>query len=87
MLALYVRNARHSPGLTRRRAPKKLRKGSNYFPLHQALPRFYFSLFVFFALFLRDLAGFDFGFEELKDIDGSLIIEAAFGIIELGESG
>lgn len=37
--------------------------------------------FVFFAIFLCDFAGFDFGFEELEDIDGSLIVEATFGVV------
>ena len=36
---------------------------------------------VFFALFLCDFAGFDFGLEELEDIDGSLIVEATFGVV------
>lgn len=39
------------------------------------------------SIFLRDFAGFDFGFEELEDIDGSLIVEAAFGVVELCEGG
>ena len=30
---------------------------------------------------LCNFAGFDFGFEELEDIDGSLIVEATFGVV------
>ena len=30
---------------------------------------------------LCHLAGFDFGFEELEDIDGSLIVEATFRVV------
>lgn len=30
---------------------------------------------------LRDFADFDFEFEELEDIDCTLIVEAAFGIV------
>lgn len=34
-----------------------------------------------------NFAGFDFGFKELKYIDGSLIVEATFRVIKLGEGG
>lgn len=43
--------------------------------------------FEFHKIGLCDFAGFDFGFKELEDIDGSLIVEAAFGVVELGEGG
>ena len=36
---------------------------------------------------LCDFAGFDFGFKELEDIDGSLIVEATFGVVEFGKGG
>ena len=31
--------------------------------------------------------GFNFGFEELEDIDCSLIVETTFGVVELGKGG
>ena len=37
--------------------------------------------FVFFAITLCDFAGFDFGFEELEDIDCTLIVEATIGVV------
>ena len=40
-----------------------------------------------YGYWLRDFACFDFGFEELEDIDCALIVEATFGVVELGEGG
>ena len=39
----------------------------------------------FKSTLLSYFAGSDFGFEELEDIDGTLIVKAAFGVVELGE--
>ena len=38
-------------------------------------------------VYLCYFTGFNFGFEELEDIDCSLIIESAFGVVELGKGG
>ncbi len=34
---------------------------------------------------LCNFAGFDFGFEELEDIDCTLVVEATFGVVEFGK--
>ena len=40
-----------------------------------------------YGYWLCDFAGFDLVFEELEDIDFALIVEATFGVVELGEGG
>ena len=69
---------------------KFMKKGSAKNIRHKPRNIFDFNIFMLFSnimTMLCDFAGFDFGFEELEDIDGSLIVEAAFGVIELGEGG
>ena len=61
-----------------------MKKGSAKNIRHKPRNIFDFNIFMLFSnimTMLCDFAGFDFGFEELEDIDSSLIVEAAFGVI------
>ncbi len=69
---------------------KLMKKGSAKNNRHKPINIFDLNIFILFSIIMTglcDFAGFDFGFEELEDIDGSLIVETTFGVVELCEGG